>query len=135
MFVKNYAFLFLRYMHDLLWVYNQAEGVRNHSDLYNTVWNCYCIKETQYRLWMMQWRCTSVLGSMDVCTGKQSREADVRGYSREHKHNWPLLYFPKSFFCWNVSAIKTVLSCLSFRSLGRKGEWELHLFGYLTGSS
>ncbi len=47
------------------------------------------------------------------------READVRGYSREHKHNWPLLYFPKSFFCWNVSAIKTVLSCFSFRSLGK----------------
>lgn len=61
---------------------------------------------------------------------KRERVLHVRGYSREEEHNWPLLYFPKSFFCWNVSAIKTVLSCFSFRSLGRKGEWGLQLFGY-----
>ncbi len=89
----------------------------------------------------MQWRCTRVckdkwMSGLESSRERvREREADVRGYSREHKHNWPLLYFPKSFFCWNVSAIKTVLSCFSFRSLGRKGEWELHLFGYLTGSS
>lgn len=91
------------------------------------------VYKKQYRLWMMQWRCTRVCKDkwMSGLESSREREADVRGYSREHKHNWPLLYFPKSFFCWNVSAIKTVLSCFSFRSLGRKGEWELHLFGYL----